>query len=669
MGAAILLPGTAAIVVAGGGRHRGAGLGSSVLPPPLPWGYGGTLPCPFSLPPSSQLWPWLGCPPGCWLWGGDAQEGLWGRGGLQGAVCCCRGARRWLLRSCLRRQCLRSSWRPAGRGLCRGSLGPAAACAASSAPGKWGPSAWLCRAGCGSSKCWGCSASKHGHSWGTRYPLPALTAFSSTLRGQEHTGWQKGLEFSSCGQWEEAIICYTKAIGLDPQRVAELYEQRAEAFLQLCDFQSAALNFRKVLALGPAREQHCLARLALVLDLQGRCLLDQELYSEALEAFTRAAELQPHRRVFRRRSILCLAALNKFPECLRMLNRDLAEDVRNPDLYVLRASFYEHFGQDIQRALELDPQHGAAQALRQRLQRRGLEAKAEAASKALCGDLRGALLRISFAIETNPSAAEFFTLRGALLRRLKDFGAALKDLAKARQLCADEGPEAQEARRQLVLTYNDRAVHCYARGQLNEAVMLLGEALRDERTEEGLYVNRGDCFLRLGELAHALADYQQALELSPGNLGVQRRVAAALHELGRRDVAARWYQQAEARFSATIEHDPQEALHHLRLCPQKVQSTREDTLQSLRLDPTDSEILSLTHHLFPRTTVQPILRSETGRLTQETLEKTLQSPPEPTILADDTWCDSSRFPRKWRPQEAQQSWPSQSLRGLTSRKT
>lgn len=54
------------------------------------------------------------------------------------------------------------------------------------------------------------------------------------------------------------------------------------------------------------------------------------------------------------------------------------------------------------------------------------------------------------------------------------------------------------------------------------------------------------------------------------------------------------------------------------------------------------QILSLTHHLFPRTTVQPILRSETGRLTQETLEKTLQSPPEPTILADDTWCDSSR---------------------------
>ncbi|XP_074911789.1 tetratricopeptide repeat protein 16 isoform X2 [Buteo buteo] len=64
---------------------------------------------------------------------------------------------------------------------------------------------------------------------------------------------------------------------------AELYEQQAEAFLQLRDFQSAMLNFRKVFTL--VREQPCLALLALVLDLQ-------ELYCEALEAFTQAAELQ-----------------------------------------------------------------------------------------------------------------------------------------------------------------------------------------------------------------------------------------------------------------------------------------------------------------------------------------------------------------------------------------
>ncbi|CAM9702759.1 unnamed protein product [Bubo scandiacus] len=260
---------------------------------------------------------------------------------------------------------------------------------------------------------------------------------------------QKGLDF--CGQWEEAITCYSKAINLDPQR-AELYEQWAEAFLQLCDFQLAVLNFGKLLTLVRAWEQLCLAHLALVLD-------QQELYCEALEAFTQAAKLQPHRKVFCQRGIVCLVALNKFPVCPWKLNRDLEEDVKTPDLYMLCASFYKHFGQG-------DP-----------LTAQGLQC----------------------------------SLR-----------------ARVRELGASGGSEAQW---QLALTYNC-AVHCYTLGRFDEAVMLLGEALWDERREKGLCVNRGDCFLRLGELAYALADYQQALELSLGDRVVRRGVAAALQEQG-----------------------------------------------------------------------------------------------------------------------------------------
>lgn len=67
--------------------------------------------------------------------------------------------------------------------------------------------------------------------------------------------------------------------------------------------------------------------------------------------------------------------------------------------------------QDIQQALKLEPQHRAAQVLWHRLLRQGQEAKAQAVLKALRGDLRGALYEISFAIESDPLAAEFFTLR------------------------------------------------------------------------------------------------------------------------------------------------------------------------------------------------------------------------------------------------------------------
>lgn len=42
-------------------------------------------------------------------------------------------------------------------------------------------------------------------------------------------------------------------------------------------------------------------------------------------------------------SIACLAALNKFSDCLHLVNRDLDRDPKNPDLYTLRARLYDHF--------------------------------------------------------------------------------------------------------------------------------------------------------------------------------------------------------------------------------------------------------------------------------------------------------------------------------------
>lgn len=81
--------------------------------------------------------------------------------------------------------------------------------------------------------------------------------------------------------------------------------------------------------------------------------------------------------------------------------------------------------------------------------------------------------------------------RGTLHRRLKDFNSAIDDYIKATELCEEEGAEATEAQRQLLLTYNDFAVHCYTKGFFEEAVLLLNKALKAEKNEKGLYVNRG----------------------------------------------------------------------------------------------------------------------------------------------------------------------------------
>lgn len=93
--------------------------------------------------------------------------------------------------------------------------------------------------------------------------------------------------------------------------------------------------------------------------------------------------------------------------------------------------------------------------------------------------------------------------RGILYRRLKDFAAAIEDLMLAVEFSDDgaEHPEGkkleeskdleQDAHIQLVLTYNDFAVHCFTQGFYDEATMLLTKAIHEQRDESGLFINRG----------------------------------------------------------------------------------------------------------------------------------------------------------------------------------
>uniref|UniRef100_A0A674KB75 Uncharacterized protein n=1 Tax=Terrapene triunguis TaxID=2587831 RepID=A0A674KB75_9SAUR len=221
-----------------------------------------------------------------------------------------------------------------------------------------------------------------------------------------HYSCQRGKEFFSQGEWEKVVICYSKAINLNPQQV-EFYVQKAEAFLQLCDFQSAVLNLRKAYSLSSAKEEY-VERMAFIIYLQGQCLFDQEVYWDALESFTRASELQPDNSLYRRRSIACLAALNRYHDCFRLVNEELDQDSKNPDLYILRAKLHEHFCratlcyQDVQEAIALEPRHEEAQILMQRLLKRAQKAKNQAMNKALKGNLKDALLKITFAIENSP---------------------------------------------------------------------------------------------------------------------------------------------------------------------------------------------------------------------------------------------------------------------------
>lgn len=72
-----------------------------------------------------------------------------------------------------------------------------------------------------------------------------------------------------------------------------------------------------------------------------------------------------------------------------------------------------------------------------------------------------------------------------------------------------------------------------------------------------------DCFFRLGELHFSLADYHQALELDPHDSMVRARIAAIHGEFGSIDYEEHSYQDAEARFTVAIQHNPKHSQFYL----------------------------------------------------------------------------------------------------------
>ncbi|XP_076802726.1 tetratricopeptide repeat protein 16-like isoform X2 [Clavelina lepadiformis] len=441
--------------------------------------------------------------------------------------------------------------------------------------------------------------------------------------------YNRGIAQANQGQFEAAVTSFSKAINLQPCDVS-CYIERAEAYMQMCDFRSAHLNYKKAYALEP-HNPHIFDKLAFICYLEGQCLFDQCLYAEALECFTRATEMKPSASGYHTRAITCLASLGRNQECLALVTRRLeAETTGNPELYVLRARLHLLFQNttlcyyDVRDALSLDSEQPQAVQLMKEIQEKAENSKQHAMSLTIQGKLQEALNKITTAVETDPSKSEYHVLRGALYRRLQNFNTAIDDylLAMDKADHNEQDPVYQGAQRQLLLTYNDFAVHCYQRGFYEEAVILLNKAIKGEKNEKGLYINRGDCFFKLNELGFALADYQQGLEIDPGSWEIKCRVAVVHNEFGITAYQERQYQEALDRFSSAIEHNGkvgQFYVHRARsyYMMQDVDASRKDILISLHLDPNNEEIIPLVSRLFPGRSVNEVLKSKAAEIARE----------------------------------------------------
>ena len=90
---------------------------------------------------------------------------------------------------------------------------------------------------------------------------------------------------------EDALKYIRKALVVQPEE-ADFFVLRGDIYLQMCDYKSAIMDYKHVCILSPDNAEY-FSKLAFIYYLQGQCYYDEQLYLDALECFTRAAEMQP----------------------------------------------------------------------------------------------------------------------------------------------------------------------------------------------------------------------------------------------------------------------------------------------------------------------------------------------------------------------------------------
>lgn len=411
------------------------------------------------------------------------------------------------------------------------------------------------------------------------------------------------------GEYEKALMALNRLVTLNSNEQS-YYILRAESLLHLCDFNSAILNLEKALSIRYTDELN--KKCAFYHFLYGQILYDQKMYMLALDNFQLSIEREPDILIYHIRKLSCLWAMEEHSTCLQLVTHLITNHPDTADLLVIRANLYYFYAkytkcfEDVNKTLELNSDNTIALTLKEKLTNSADQRHAQALRHQMQGNNKKALKNINLAIDANPTCGKYHIFRGILYRNMHKFTQAHDDYLEAIKK-SGQNPESQiysDCTKQLILNYNDFAVDCYKKRHYEEAILLLNTALDSEKSEKGLYINRGDCFLQIGNLNFARSDYEQAIEIDSNCSIAKSRLAFVLYSKGIDYFSKTKYIIASQNFTAAIKLSP--TIPHFYLCRAKtkfamneLEDSKFDALVSLLLIPGSELDPAIRSRLFP----------------------------------------------------------------------
>ena len=239
---------------------------------------------------------------------------------------------------------------------------------------------------------------------------------------------------------------------------------------------------------------------------RGNKLYDEKKYTEAIDEFSKAIQLDPHyKQAYTNRGV-AYHDLKKDDEAFRDYNKAIQFDPNNKQAYYNRGNAYDDLGKyddairDYNYAILLDPNN------KQAYYNRGL-------AYYDLGKYDEAIRDYNKAILLDPKYALAYNNRGYTYYLLGKYDDAIRDLNYAIQF----DPKYVKA------YFNRGLAYCYLE-RYEEAIRDYNIIIQLDPNSKEAYYNRGFVYYYLGKYDLALADFQKALELDPNNQSVKNKI-------------------------------------------------------------------------------------------------------------------------------------------------
>jgi tetratricopeptide (TPR) repeat protein len=315
--------------------------------------------------------------------------------------------------------------------------------------------------------------------------LVAVCAFGQSARKY----YKAGVEFVDNLKYDDAIVQFTSALGLEPSN-PDYYYARGQAYEKLSKYTEAKADFEKTLVFAP-KDVDAMISLGAVCNKLGK-------YDEALKVLNHVSTLDKRNSKVYPEKVMSLYYLNKYDQALQA--SDTAIIIKDTPMdYYWRGLIYRRLKNDILGEKELRKSISKDKKL--------AEPRIALADLLISSNPKEAMDQCNEVIKNNDRNTEAYLERSKVYRKNLDYPSAINDISKT-ILIDPENPMFFYERGKC---YQDFNQHANAINDFSKTISL-NAALKKEDPE--VYYSRAKSYEEIMDYDKARADYNKITFLS-----------------------------------------------------------------------------------------------------------------------------------------------------------